>query len=165
MVSGVPLGLLLMGKILLPIMLVFSQQVLLLLLAVIFYDAAIPHSIAAYLSNAMAFAINIATLGLAVAAFVRSLPQMNAIIHVASIILAASSGAFIPLASASTSITLLAQLTPSYWLVSAQTQVLLEQQSWLGCLPALLVLLLQALLLLLIAMRRFNAGEKKYNWA
>lgn len=163
--SGVPLKWLLIGKILLPITLVFSQQLLLLALVIIFYNTPVPDSLLVYLINALAFSINIAALGLAIAAFARSLQQMNAVVHVISIVFAASSGAFIAISDMPTMLASFTQITPSYWFVKTQIRVLLEPQTLFHYLPAIGVLLVQSLLFLMIGLWRFRGEERKYNWA
>lgn len=163
LVSPSPILAILLGKMLVPIVLVTGQQLLLLALAVAVYDSSTP-ALLHYSLNALAFALTITALGLLTAASCRSLQQVNAIIHTLSLLLAASCGAFIPLETLPSWAQIAALITPGYWIVESQTSLLLttnEQSNWTG----FLCLIAQAGILLTLAAMRFKTDEQKYNWA
>ena len=118
--SPAPLWAILTGKILVPVLLVLGQQMTLLLLAVLGYDVPWPSSILAYAVNAFGYAACVCALGLLGATLCQSLQQLNAIIHVGALLLAASCGAFIPLAQMPGWLQPVAGMTPGFWLVDAQ---------------------------------------------
>lgn len=154
----------LFGKMLVPTFLVLGQQLMLLLLAMLAYDVTVPEAWGLYLANALGFAINVSSLGLLAAAFCHSLQQMNAIIHLAAILLAASCGAFIPLEQMPAWAQFISTLTPSHWIVNSQLAVLLAGDAQTTSIKTLAVLLSQALTFCLLASLRFQANERKYNW-
>ena len=94
----------------------------------------------AYLVNALGYALCVCALGLLGATLCRSLQQLNAIIHIGALLLAATCGAFIPVSQMPAWIQQVAEFTPSFWLVDVQKQVLLASASWVECVPQQLAL-------------------------
>lgn len=163
LVSPSPIFAIVLGKMLIPIMLVTGQQRVLLLIAVSFYNSHVP-PLLHYSVNALAFALTVTALGLLISAYCKSLQQVNAIIHVLALLLAASCGAFIPIETLPSWLQAIAVMTPGYWIVASQTALLLTaetQSSWFG----ILYLTIQSCIFLLLASFRFKTDEQKYNWA
>ncbi|BFM15931.1 ABC transporter permease [Maricurvus nonylphenolicus] len=163
--SPAPITSILLAKMVVPLLLVFGQQLVLLVLAVSVYDITLPSALGSYAITAFSFALNTTALGLLAAACCHSLQQMNAIIHISALLLAATCGAFIPLAQMPEWIQVLSVVTPSYWMVSVQTPVLLNAGELQQVLAANGLLVLQSIVFLALAGLRFRAGERKYNWA
>lgn len=151
----------LIAKLFIPLSLVFFQQIFLLVLCIVIYDFSLPTQWIFYGINSLLFAFCVVGIGLLATSFCRSHQKMNAILHILALTLTALSGAFIPLEGMPETIQFLAKLTPSYWFVESQTDILLEINQT-NLLTSSIVLFFQGCLFLTLASMRFEAKETKY---
>jgi len=151
----------LIAKMSIPLSLVFFQQIFLLILCIMVYDFVMPTKWFLYSINAFLFAFCVIGIGLLATSFCKSHQKMNAILHILALILTALSGAFIPLEKMPEIIQLLAKITPSYWFVESQKDVLLDTNQT-NVFISSAVLFLQGCLFLVLASMKFEAKETKY---
>ena len=155
---------LLAGKLAVPALLVAAQHVVLFGFGVLFLDLRVSGSWLAVGLIAAAFAALVLTAGLAAAAALSTIQQVNAVTNLGAMALGGLGGGFVPVASLPDWIEPLAPISPVYWAMEGYRSAILDGGGITDVLGPLGVLLAFTAVFAGIAVWRFKLDVPKRTW-
>jgi ABC-2 type transport system permease protein len=155
---------LLAGKLFVPAALVAGQHVVLFGFGVAFLDLRVSGSWLAVGLIAAAFAALVLTAGLAAAAALPTIQQVNAVTNLGAMVLGGLGGAFVPVDSLPSWVQPIAPVSPVYWAMEGYQTAILEGGDAFDVAGPLAVLVGFTVAFALLALWRFQVDEPKRTW-
>lgn len=155
---------LLLGKLVVPGALLLVQHVALFAFGVLFLDLRVSGSWLAVALVAASFGALVLVGGLAAAAALATIQQVNAITNLGAMVLGGLGGAFVPVESLPDWIEPVAPISPVYWAMKGYRAAILDGGGVLDVLGPVAVLAGFAVLFGAVALWRFRADEPKRTW-
>jgi ABC-2 type transport system permease protein len=155
---------LLAGKLAVPALLVSAQFAVLFSFGVIFLDLRVSGSWPAVVLIGLVFGALVLTAGLAAAAALSTIQQVNAVTNLGAMVLGGLGGGFVPVASLPDWIEPIAPLSPVYWAMEGYQRAILEGGGVGDVLGPLAVLVGFTAGFAAIAVWRLNLDAPKRTW-
>ncbi|MHB8452532.1 MAG: ABC transporter permease [Mycobacteriales bacterium] len=149
------------GKVAPAVLLTLCQQAVLFLAGVLLFGLAIRGSLVALAAVSAALTLTFVAVGVALAAWLKSAQQLNAVSGVAAMVLTGLGGAFAPLSVLPGWARAVAPVTPTYWAMQGYRTVILSGGGTLSTLRPVAVLLLFTAAITAFASGRFRVDEAK----
>jgi len=162
--AGVSGRALLLGKLAVPAGLLALQHVVLFGFGALFLDLRVAGSWLAVGLVAVAFGALVLVGGLAAAAALATIQQVNAVTNLGAMVLGGLGGGFVPVELLPDWIEPLAPISPVYWAMRGYRSAILDGGGVSDVLGPVAVLLGFAVLFALVALWRFRADEPKRAW-
>ena len=155
---------LLAGKLAAPAVLLVVQHVVLFAFGVIALDLRVTGSWAAVVAMALAFSAFVLCAGLAVAALVDTVQQLNAVTNLGAMAVGGLGGGFVPTATLPEWVQPFAPLSPVYWAMEGYTAAILDGEGMAAVAVPALVLVGLAAVCAGVAGWRLRTGSTKRTW-
>lgn len=162
--AGLSASALLRGKLVVPALLVAAQHVVLFGFGIAFLDLEVAGSWLAVALVAAAFAALVLTAGLAAAAALSTIQQVNAVTNLAAMALGGLGGGFVPVESLPDWIEPVAPVSPVYWAMKGYRRAILDGGGVADVLGPLAALLGFVALFAALALWRLRLDEPKRTW-
>lgn len=154
-------GEIMIGKVAPAAIIAFVQQLVLFGSSVVLMDLQIRGSLIALLAMVVALTICLVAIGLAIAAYLHNMQQLNTIGNLGAILLGGLGGGLAPVALLPGWAQAAAPFTPSYWAIKGYREVVLEPAGIADVAMPILVLLAIAVVAAALGLRRFRFDEVK----
>jgi ABC-2 type transport system permease protein len=150
-----------LGKTVLWFLLLCAQQLVLFLVGVLLLDVDVRGSAVALVAVALSFVMWVEALILLTIAYASTLQQVLAVANLSAILFAALGGALTPSAALPDWAEAIAPATPSHWAMKGFEGILLDGDGVGGVIVPVAILTGTAMLLVLLAARRFRFDEPR----
>jgi ABC-2 type transport system permease protein len=162
--AGLSSRAILLGKLAVPAALLAGQHVLLFAFGVAFLDLSVAGSWAAIALVALAFSLLVLLAGLAAAATLATVQQLNAVTNLAAMIVGGLGGGFVPTSTLPDWIEPLAPVSPVYWAMEGYRDAIFDGAGVGGVLGPVAVLLAFAAAFGGVALWRLRIDVAKRGW-
>jgi ABC-2 type transport system permease protein len=152
------------GLLAVPAGLLAVQHVVLLATGVVFLDLEVTSSWWALIPISLTFIALVLTMGLAAAAVLGTIQQLNAVTNLGAMVLGGLGGGFVPVSTLPGWLQPLAPISPAYWAMRAYRAVLLEGQPRGAVLTSVAVMAAVAVAFAGIAIARLRLDRPKRTW-
>ena len=155
---------LLLGKLALPAAMLLSQHVVLFAFGVLFLDLEVAGSWWAVVLISLTFGALVLTLGLAAAAALQTIQQVNAVTNLGAMIMGGLGGGFVPVDTLPGWVQPLAPLSPAYWAMEGYREAILEGGGIPQVATPVVVLVAWAVAFGAVAVWRLQLDAPKRTW-
>lgn len=162
--TGVAPSQVIVGKLTLPALMLAAQQVVLFGAGVLFFDLRVSGSWAAVALVSVAFGALVLVGGLAAAAVLDTVQQLNAVTNLGAMIFGGLGGGFVPVENLPGWAQAIAPISPSYWAMQGYNRAILEGGDVGSVLGSVGVLLAFTGALGVVAVLRLRFDRPKRTW-
>jgi ABC-2 type transport system permease protein len=156
---------LLVGKVLVPFVIIMIQHLLLFGFGIAFLGLPIRGPALAGVLVAASFGLCLVMLGMALSAFAGTVQQLNSVVNLSAVISAGLGGALTPLQTLPDWARVLSPITPTYWALRGYRAVILSAHGAGMALESAAVLGGFTLVFTALFLLRFRFDERKISWA